>query len=74
MTLDALAPALLVGAVIVLAAILGVRLAGRLGVSGLFLFLLLGLVLGSTFPALDLQDAELATVLEIGRASCRERV
>lgn len=63
MTLDALAPALLVGAVIVLAAILGVRLAGRLGVSGLFLFLLLGLVLGSTFPALDLQDAELATVL-----------
>ena len=37
-----------------------IRLAGRLGVSGLFLFLLLGLVLGSTFPALDLQDAELA--------------
>ena len=63
MTLDGLAPALLVGALIVLAAILGVRFAGRLGVSGLFLYLLLGIALGSTFPALDLQNAELATVL-----------
>ena len=63
MTLDGLAPALLVGALIVLAAILGVRFAGRLGVSGLFLYLLLGIVLGNTVPALDLQDAELATVL-----------
>ena len=63
MTLDGLAPALLVGALIVLAAILGVRFAGRLGVSGLFLYLLLGIGLGSIFPALDLQDAEVATVL-----------
>lgn len=63
MTLDGLAPALLVGAAIVLAAILGVRFADRLGVSGLFLYLLLGIGLGSTFPALDLQDAELATAL-----------
>ncbi len=63
MTLDSLAPALLIGALIVLAAILGVRFAGRLGVSGLFLYLLLGMILGNTVPALDLTDADLATVL-----------
>lgn len=63
MTLDGLAPALLVGAVIVLVSVLGVRLAGRLGVPGLLLYLLLGLALGTLVPALDLQDAQLATVL-----------
>ena len=42
---------------------LGVRLAGRLGVPGLLLYLVLGLLLGTFFPAMDLQDAELATVL-----------
>ncbi len=63
MTLEGLAPALLIGAVIVLVSILGVRLAGRLGVPGLLLYLLLGLALGSVFPALHLQDAQLATVL-----------
>ncbi len=62
MTLDALAPALLAGALIVLAAILGVRFAGRLGASGLFLYLLLGMILGNTVPALDLTNADLATV------------
>ena len=39
------------------------RLAGRLGLPGLLLYLLLGLGLGSMFPALHVQDAELATVL-----------
>jgi len=63
MTLDGLAPALLIGAVIVLVSVIGVRLAGRLGVPGLLLYLLLGLILGTAFPALHLQDAELATVL-----------
>jgi potassium/hydrogen antiporter len=63
MTLEGLAPALLVGAVIVLVSVLGVRLAGRLGVPGLLLYLVFGLVLGSVFPALHVQDAELATVL-----------
>jgi potassium/hydrogen antiporter len=63
MTLEGLAPALLIGAVIVLVAIVGVRLAGRLGVPGLLLYLVLGLLLGSLVPALDLQDAQLATVL-----------
>lgn len=63
MSLEALAPALLVGAAIVLVSVLGVRLAGRLGVPGLLLYLLLGLLLGTLFPALHVQDAELATVL-----------
>jgi potassium/hydrogen antiporter len=63
MTLEELAPVLLVGAAIVLVSVLGVRLAGRLGVPGLLLYLVLGLLLGTFFPAMDLQDAELATVL-----------
>jgi potassium/hydrogen antiporter len=63
MTLEGLAPALLIGAAIVLVSILGVRFAGRLGVPGLLLYLVLGLLLGSLVPALDLQDAQLATVL-----------
>lgn len=63
MTLDALAAALLVGSVIVLVSVVGVRLAARLGVPGLLLYLLLGLALGSLIPALHLNDARLATVL-----------
>lgn len=63
MTLDGLGPALLIGAVIVLVSVVGVRLAGRLGVPGLLLYLVLGLVLGTVFPALDLNNAQLATVL-----------
>lgn len=62
MTLEGLAWALLIGAGIVLVAVFAVRLAGRLGVPGLLLYLLLGLLLGSAFPALHVQDAELATV------------
>lgn len=63
MTLEGLAPALLVGALIVLVSVVGVRLAGRLGVPGLLLYLLLGLVLGSVFPALSVEDPRAATVL-----------
>jgi len=63
MTLEDLAPALLIGAVIVLVSILGVRLAGRLGVPGLLLYLVIGLLIGSFFPSLHVQDAQLATVL-----------
>lgn len=63
MTLDGLATATFVGALIVLASVVGVRLAGRLGVPGLLLYLLLGLVLGSLFPGLHMDNAELATVL-----------
>lgn len=63
MDLDTLAVVLLQGAVLVLAAVVGVRLASRLGVPGLLLFLLLGLVAGSAIPALDFDDPELAAVL-----------
>ncbi|MEZ5115556.1 MAG: potassium/proton antiporter [Candidatus Nanopelagicales bacterium] len=63
MSLEQLAVTLLVGAAIVLAAVVGVRLADRLGVPGLLLYLGLGILIGETVPALDLTDAELATVL-----------
>lgn len=63
MTLDGLANATFIGALIVLVSVVGVRLAGRLGVPGLLLYLLLGLVLGATFPSLHMNNAELATVL-----------
>ena len=55
--------ALLVGSAIVLAAVLGVRFAGRLGIPGLLLYLGLGLGLGALFPGLNFSDASLATVL-----------
>lgn len=63
MTLDGLGSTLLVGALIVLVSVVGVRLAGRLGVPGLLLYLLLGLLLGSMFPALHVNDPSFATVL-----------
>jgi len=63
MNLEALGTATLVGAVIVLVSVVGVRLAGRLGVPGLLLYLLLGLLLGAVFPGLHMNNAELATVL-----------
>jgi cell volume regulation protein A len=63
MTLDELAVVLLVGSLIVLVSVVGVRLAGRLGVPGLLLYLLLGLVLAAVFPVFQVEDAQLATVL-----------
>jgi cell volume regulation protein A len=63
MTLDGLAAVLLIGAAIVLVSILSVRFSGRLGIPGLLLYLLLGLLLGSVFPALHFEDAGIATVL-----------
>jgi cell volume regulation protein A len=63
MSLEGLASASLVGALIVLVSVVGVRLAGRLGVPGLLLYLLLGLVLGAIFPGLHMDNAEMATVL-----------
>ena len=63
MTLETMAPAMLIGAVIVLVSILGVRLAGRLGVPGLLLYLLFGLGLGYVFTDIRVSDAELATIL-----------
>lgn len=63
MDLDSLAIVLLQGAVVVLAAVLGVRLSNRFGVPGLLLFLLMGLLLGAAFPSLQVADPGLATVL-----------
>lgn len=63
MSLETLATATLIGALIVLVSVVGVRLAGRLGVPGLLLYLVLGLVLGTLFPGLHMNSPELATVL-----------
>lgn len=63
MTLEGLSNATLVGAIIVLVSVVGVRLAGRLGVPGLLLYLLLGLALGAAFPSLHMDNAGMATVL-----------
>ncbi len=63
MDLDGLGIALLQGAAIVLAAVVGVRLTARLGVPGLLLFLVLGLLVGATVPGADFDDPTLATVL-----------
>lgn len=62
MTLDDLAPTIVAGAVVVLVAVIGVRFAGRLGVPGLLIYLLIGLVLGTAFPV-EFRDPGLATVL-----------
>jgi cell volume regulation protein A len=62
MTLDGLALALAQGAAVVLLAVLGVRLASRVGVPGLLLFLLLGLVAGAVLPGLSV-DPQTATVI-----------
>ena len=61
--LEGLAPSLLIGAVVVLVSILGVRVSGRWGVPSLLLYLLLGIVLGTVDPDLHVNNAELATVL-----------
>ena len=63
MTLESLATASFVGALVVFVSILAVRFAGKLGVPGLLLYLLLGIILGATIPGLSLDDATLATVL-----------
>jgi NhaP-type Na+/H+ and K+/H+ antiporter len=53
MTLDSLAPALLIGAGVVLVAVVGIRLARRLRVPSLLLFLVIGLGLGTLAPDFD---------------------
>lgn len=63
MTLQALNAALLIGGAIVLISVVGVRLAGRLGVPGLLLYLVVGLALGTFVPGLEFTDASVATVL-----------
>ena len=58
---------LLAGSVLVLLAIFASRLAGRLGVPALLLFLGLGMLAGSDGPGgIDFDDAELAQAIGIG--------
>ncbi|MFZ8926799.1 MAG: cation:proton antiporter, partial [Candidatus Nanopelagicales bacterium] len=68
-TLDDLAQAIVIGAVVVLLAVLGVRFAGRLGLPGLLLYLGIGLLLGNITtrlpfgPTVGPLDPSLAAVL-----------
>lgn len=62
MTPESLAPTIVVGALVVIIAVIGVRFAGRLGVPGLLIYLLIGLALGTFFPV-GLEDPELGIVL-----------
>ena len=63
MDLADLGPVVLIGAVVVLVAVLGVRLAGKLGVPGLLLYLVLGIVLGNAVPWIEFDNAQVATIL-----------
>jgi potassium/hydrogen antiporter len=68
-TLDGLAQAIVIGAAVVLLAIVGVRFAGRLGLPGLLLYLGIGLLLGNATtrlpfgPSVGPLDASIATVV-----------
>ena len=68
-TMDGLAEAIVIGAAVVLLAVVGVRFAGRLGLPGLLLYLGIGLLLGNTTtrvpwgPTIGPFDPALATVL-----------
>jgi len=57
------APVLLVGAVVVLVAVLAVRVASRIGLPSLLLYLGLGLVLGESGLGIEFESAELTQVL-----------
>ncbi|HXV93900.1 MAG TPA: potassium/proton antiporter [Pseudonocardia sp.] len=60
MTLGPLYLALLAGGLVLLASIAAARLAGRLGLPGLLLFLALGVLIGEDGLGLDFDDAQLA--------------
>ncbi|MFM1964974.1 MAG: hypothetical protein RL134_699 [Actinomycetota bacterium] len=68
-TLEGLAEALVIGGIVVILAIAGVRFAGRLGIPGLLLYLGIGLILGNVStrvpfgPEIGPLDPEFATVL-----------
>lgn len=62
MTLDDLGRAIVIGSLVVLVAIIGVRFAGRLGVPGLLLYLAIGMLIGAVSP-IGLDDLGLAPVL-----------
>ena len=57
------APILLIGAVVVLVGVLAVRVASRVGLPSLLIYLGLGLVLGESGLGIQFEDAELTQVL-----------
>ncbi len=57
------APGLLIGAVVVLLGVLAVRVASRVGLPSLLIYLALGVVLGESGLGIDFEDAELTQVL-----------
>lgn len=57
------APILLIGAVVVLVGVLAVRVASRVGLPSLLIYLALGLVLGESGLGIEFEDAELTQVL-----------
>lgn len=63
MTLESLAPTVLLASAVIVIAVVGVRFAGRLGVPGLLLYLIIGLAIGWAFPGIGVENTELATVL-----------
>lgn len=60
MTLQQLYLALLIGGLVLLASIVGTRVATRIGFPSLLFFLLVGVVLGEDFLGVDFDDVELA--------------
>lgn len=63
MNTDPIAVGIVAGAAVILVAIVGVRFAGRLGVPGLLLYLLIGVILGLLFPDVGVEDPGLAVIL-----------
>jgi len=60
---DPVAMGIVAGAAVIIIAIVGVRFAGRLGVPGLLLYLLIGVALGLLFPDVGVEDPGLAVIL-----------
>lgn len=63
MTVEALNNFLLVGALVLIAAVIAVRASVRFGLPSLVLYLLIGVLLGEAFLGIEFDDAQLAQVL-----------
>lgn len=63
MSVEDFAPSLLIGAVVVLVGVLAVRVASRVGLPSLLIYLGLGLVLGESGLGIDFESPELTQVL-----------
>ena len=63
MNIDSLNVFLLVGALVLVAAVIAVRLSVKLGLPSLVLYLLIGVVLGESVIGIEFEDAELARSL-----------